>query len=48
MGIKSIVYHGSLRVKTEECKDHRAGTLSKDISIAFYLSSFLQLVSLLF
>ncbi len=27
MGIKSVVYrgsgHGSLRVKTEECKDHR-------------------------
>ncbi len=34
---------GSLHVKTEECKDHRlyrAGTLPKDISIAFYLSSF--------
>ncbi len=27
---------------------HRTRTLSKDISIAFYLSSFLQLVSLLF
>ncbi len=27
---------------------HRAGTLSKDISIAFYRSSFLLLVSLLF
>ncbi len=39
------------REKTEECKDHRfhrAGTLPQDISIAFYLSSFLLLVSLLF
>ncbi len=27
---------------------HRTGTLSKDISIAFYLSSFLLLVSLVF
>ncbi len=23
MGIKSVVYRGSRRVKTEECKDHR-------------------------
>ncbi len=50
MGIKSVVYHGSLHVKTEDStlQLHRAGTLSKDISIAFYLSSFLLLVSLQF
>ncbi len=59
MGIKSLVYRvsrrGSRREKTEECKDHRlyhathrAGTPARDISIAFYLSSFLLLVSLLF
>ncbi len=23
MGLKSVVYRGSLRMKTEECKDHR-------------------------
>ncbi len=49
---KSLVYSGSSRrVKTEEYKDHRlyrATPPAMDISIAFYFSSFLLIVSLLF
>ncbi len=57
MGIKRIVYHGSHREKTEECKDHRlcATPLDRDTAkgykyrflFIFFLTAYLTSVLVL-